>query len=141
MIRVHPYLNFDGTCEEAFNFYRSVFGGEFSSLMRYNEMPPSESPMPEDTGELIMHMSLPIGDGTVLMGSDVTEEMGQKLTAGNNMYIMLSPETSKEAEQIYKKLSAGGKIEMPLEKMFWGDLFASFIDRYGIAWMIDTEDS
>ncbi len=140
MKNVNPYLNFNGRCEEAFRFYKSVFGGEFSSVMRYKEIPQSEEKMPEEEAERIMHMSLPIGGGIVLMGSDISEKMGQKMINGNNVYISLEPDGKKEAEQIYEKLSAGGSIEMPFGKMFWGDWYASFTDRFGIPWMINCED-
>lgn len=140
MPKAHPYLNFDGTCEEAFKLYRSVFGGEYSSLMRYKEMPEAEAQVGPEESERIMHMSLPIGDGLSLMGSDISKSMNQTLVKGNNIYIMVTPDSKIEAERVFEALSAGGSIEMPLQKTFWGDWYGSFTDRFGIRWMIDCED-
>lgn len=140
MLRFNPYLNFDGHAWEAFNFYRSVFGGEFSLVQRFKDMPPTQRPMPENEAERIMHISLPIGNGTILMGSDISESMGQTLVEGNTVYISLHPGTLEEAERLFKALSAGGKVIMPLEKMFWGAYFASFGDKFGIMWMINYEE-
>jgi PhnB protein len=140
MFKVHPYLNFDGNCEVAFNFYKSVFGGAFSSVMRFKQLPPSEHQVPASEGEKIMHMSLPIGESTILMGSDISQGMGQKLSNGNSVYISLQPDNTAEARKLYEGLSSGGTIEMPLGKMFWGDWFASFRDKFGIQWMINCVD-
>jgi PhnB protein len=140
MLRFNPYLNFDGHAWEAFNFYRSVFGGEFSLVQRFKDMPPTQRPMPENEAERIMHISLPIGNGTILMGSDISESMGQTLVEGNTVYISLHPGTLEEAERLFKELSAGGKVIMPLVKMFWGAYFASFSDKFGILWMINYEE-
>ena len=140
VIKINPYLNFNGDTEAAFNFYKSVFGGEFTALQRFKEMPSSEQPMPESEGELIMHVALPIGEGAVLMGSDISESMGQKLIIGNNNYISMHLEDRKEAERLYNELSAGGDIEMPLATMFWGAWFAAFSDKFGVRWMIDFEE-
>lgn len=139
-MKVNPYLNFDGNAEEAFNFYKSVFGGEFQMLMRFKDMPPSDQPMQESEANKIMHVALPIGKDTMLMASDVPSHMVAKLTIGTNVYISLSPETLEEARRLYEALSAGGNVEMPLEKMFWGDYFASFADKFGIQWMINVTD-
>lgn len=135
MKTIYPYLNLNGTTEEAFNFYKSVFGGEFSSMMRYGEMPDAEK-VPEKERNRIMHMSLPLGNSS-LMGSDILESMGQKVTMGNGIYLMISPESEAEAHRLFKGLSAGGKVEMALEKMFWGDLYGTFTDKFGVQWMID----
>ena len=140
MLRVNPYLNFNGKTEEAFNFYKSVFGGEFSALQRFKDIPASEQTMPEGEGQHIMHVALPIGEGTVLMGSDISEGMGMSLTQGNNIYLSLHPASKEEAERLFKELSAGGKVEMPFEKMFWGAYFASFTDKFGVEWMINYEE-
>src|SRR3989338_9202247 len=102
MMKINPYLNFNGQSEEAFKFYRSVFGGEFSALQLFKEIPASEQPMPKEEGNRIMHIALPIGDGNHLMGSDISEKMGMKLTAGNNMYISLHPTLKEErGKKIY----------------------------------------
>ncbi|NLW30921.1 MAG: hypothetical protein GXY77_05625 [Fibrobacter sp.] len=138
-LKTNPYLNFNGNTEEAFNFYKSVFGGEFTDINRYKDMPSSMEQVPENEKEKIMHIALPIGSDTVLMGSDITENMNQSLTMGNNVYIMLQPENKDNAEKLYRRLSEGGKIEMPLEKVFWGSYFASFSDRFGVQWLINCE--
>ena len=138
MTKMNPYLNFNGNAEEAFNFYKSVFGGEFSSVNRYSEMPGSENMSVED-GKKLMHISLPISDGIILMASDAMEPMSPKIIFGNSVYINLSPDSQEEADRLFNGLSAGGKIEMAMEKTFWGAYFGSFIDKFGIAWMINYE--
>lgn len=137
MTVVNPYLNFEGKTEEAFNFYRSVFGGEFATIMRYKDIPDGV-PKPEgDDVEKIMHIALPIGT-SVLMGSDTPEVMGP-LTKGNNFTVSIGAASEEEARRIYDALSTGGTIEMPLEKAFWGALFGMFIDKYGVNWMISYD--
>jgi PhnB protein len=140
MSRINPYLNFNGRTEEAFNFYRSVFGGEFKTLMRFKDLPQSEKPMPTEEGERIMHIALPIGEGSVLMGSDISQRGSTKLIEGNNVYVSLNPDSKQEAERVFEALSAGGKVEMGFAKMFWGGWFGSFRDRFGVMWMIDYEE-
>ena len=132
---INPSLNLNGTAEEAFKFYRSVFGGEFSSFMRYKEMPGAEK-FSEEEKERMAHIALPIGS-IVLMGGDALESVGQKVSLGNSVYIMITPDSEAEANRLFNELSAGGRVEMALEKMFWGDLFGSFVDKFGIWWMID----
>ncbi|MBN1129803.1 MAG: VOC family protein [Chitinispirillaceae bacterium] len=139
-LRFNPYLNFDGNTEDAFHFYQSVFGGEFSSVQRFKDMPASDRPIPEKEAGRIMHIALPIGNGTILMGSDISESMGQTLVEGNNVYLSLHPDTLEEAQRLFKELSSDGNVEMPLEKMFWGDWFASFADKFGIRWMVNYEE-
>lgn len=140
LLKENPYLNFNGNTEEAFMFYKSVFGGEFSALLRFKDMPQGQTPVAEQEKERILHIALPIGEDTVLMGSDISESMGQKLTTGNNIYISLQTGSKEEAERLYNALSAGGKIEMPLQKMFWGAYFASFSDKFGVQWMINYKE-
>ncbi|MCR4264524.1 MAG: VOC family protein [Candidatus Roizmanbacteria bacterium] len=140
MITINPYLNFNGKTEEAFNFYKSVFGGEFTGLQRFRDLPKSEQSMPENEGDRIMHISLAIGKGNMLMGTDISEGMGMKLTTGNNVHLSLHPETKEEAERLFKELSAGGKVEMPFEKMFWDDYFGSFADKFGVQWMVNFKE-
>lgn len=135
-MKINPYLNFDGQAEDAFIFYKSVFGGEFTGKMKMNETPGGNE-LPEEEQNRIMHISLPIGKDTLLMASDIIPSMGQILKKGNNNYISLHPESRKEADKIFKGLSAGGEIEMPMEDQFWGDYFGSFIDKFGIGWMIN----
>lgn len=137
MLAIHPYLNFDGKTEEAFNFYRSVFGGEFTSFQRMKDMP--NNTMPASEQERVMHVALPIGKGNILMGSDILPSQGDSLRAGNNFYVLIAPESEGEANKIFNALSAGGKIAAPLGKTFWGAYFGMFTDKYGIQWMINYE--
>lgn len=140
MTVVSPYLNFNGNTEEAFNFYKSVFGGEFLTVMRFKDNPQSGDIADADK-ERIMHITLPLGGGTVLMGTDALESMGQKLTFGNNFYICLSPDSKGEADRLFKGLSEGGKIEMPIQDMFWGAYWGSFTDKFGVQWMINYDNN
>jgi PhnB protein len=134
MTKLNPYLNFDGTCEEAFNFYKTVFGGEFTYFSKMGEIEGMEAS--EDDKNLIMHVSLPIGKD-VLMGSDAPTSMKSQFKSGNNNYICISPDSKEEADRLFKELSVDGEIEMPMEDMFWGDYFGSFKDKYGVCWMIN----
>lgn len=140
MASANPYLNFSGNCLEAFEFYKSVLGGEFSNVSKFSEMPsdanPDQSHEPPPDG--IMHISLPIGD-SVLMGSDVPPGMGT-VTPGNNCYVCLSPDSPDEGKRVFDGLSDGGEIEMSFDRQFWGDYFGSFTDKYGIKWMVDVGD-
>ena len=138
MAAINPYLNFNGNTEEAFNFYKSVFGGEFQAVMRFKELPDSAQ-LPESDKEKIMHIALPIGNGNVIMATDALESMGQKLAIGNNVHIAISPESKEEADRLFNGLSAAGKIEMPLQDMFWGAYFGSFQDKFGVHWMVNYE--
>jgi len=138
MARFNPYLNFNGNTEEAFNFYKSVFGGEFAMLMRFRDVPGNED-MPAAVLDKIMHIALPIGNGNMLMASDSLESLGQNLVVGNNHYFMLGVDSKEEADDFFAKLSVDGKIEMPLQDTFWGDYYGSFTDQFGIQWMIDYE--
>ena len=139
-MKVNPYLNFDGNAEEAFNFYKSVFGGEFTALQRFKDVPEGQ-PMPESESELIMHISLPIDKDTVLMASDISKSMGMQFNPGNNVYISLHPDSMDEAERLYEELSKDGKVEMKFQKMFWGAYFSSFTDKFGVQWMVNFEDT
>lgn len=140
MTTVNAYLIFNGKCEEAFNFYKSVFGGEFPYMGRYKDMPPTDGRIcaPGDA-EKIMHVSLPISKETVLMGSDSSEAYGQVTTIGNNISISITVDTEKEANRIFNELSSGGKISMQLDKTFWGALYGSFTDKFGINWMVSYD--
>jgi PhnB protein len=134
MTVLNSYLSFEGNCEEAFNFYKSVFGGEFSYLERYSKMS-EQSGMkisPEDK-EKIIHISLPLSRETLLMGSDV---LASKITAGNNVSLSITTGSKDDADRYFRKLSEGGKITMPMNDTFWGDYFGMLIDKYGINWMI-----
>jgi PhnB protein len=141
MARVSTYLNFSRETEEAFNFYKSVFGTEFNGeIARLGSVPaqPGQPALSEEDKNLVMHVELPILGGHVLMGTDAPESMGFHVNFGNNVYINLEPDSRTEAERLFKALSDGGKVEMPLQEMFWGGYFASFTDKYGTKWMINT---
>lgn len=135
MVQINPYLNFNGNCEEAFNFYKAVFGGEFTDFDRFKDTP-AEFQVPGVDGNLVMHVSLPIGKGGILMGSDSPEVMGG-VTPGNNCHISLQTEDDAETDRLFNALSAGGTITMPLEETFWGARFGMFVDQFGINWMIN----
>lgn len=134
------YLNFQRNTEEAFNFYKSVFGGDFvdGKINRFKDIPPQAGmpPIPEEDQNLVMHVALPILGGHLLMGTDAPESMGFKVIQGNNVYITLHPDSRAEADTLFNKLSVGGTIEMPMQDMFWGDYFGSFADKFGTKWMI-----
>jgi PhnB protein len=140
MARVSTYLNFSGKTEEAFNFYKTVFKSEFEGgkINRMGEVPQDEGqpPMSEEDKNLVMHVSLPILAGHILMGTDVPEAMGE-VKFGNNVYINLEPDSRKETEDLFAALSEGGQVEMPLQDMFWGDYFGSCIDKFGVRWMFN----
>lgn len=139
MAQTSTYLNFSGTTEAAFNFYKSVFGTEFASgIMRHRDVPvPEGHPGPSDElKDLVINVQLPILGGHLLMGADVPEEMGP-LTQGNNVSIVLMPDTRAEADRLFTALSEGGTVEMPLAEMFWGDYYGQLFDKFGIHWMID----
>ncbi|SMC59758.1 VOC family protein [Moheibacter sediminis] len=133
-MKLNPYLNFDGNAEEAFKFYQSVFGGELF-VQKMDSVPRME--IPENEKDRAMHVSLPIGKDQHLMASDCLPSAGHVLNVGNNNYISVSPDSREEADKIFNGLSAGGKIEMPMEDMFWGDYFGSFTDKFGVCWMIN----
>ncbi len=139
MKAISAYLNFQGNTEVVFNFYKSVFGGEFAALQRFKDMPdmPGGMKVDDKDKDKILHISLSVGKGVTIMGSDALESHGQKLVFGNNAYLMIDAESEEEAGRIFKDLSSGGKVEMPLQKMFWGALYASFTDKYGVQWMIN----
>lgn len=138
MTAINPYLNFDGKTEEAFNFYRSVFGGEFSMIQRMKDTPEAGN-VPANEQDRIMHVSLPIGKENMLMGSDIMPSMGHTLNAGNNVHISLTAENQKEADRIFNGLSAGGKVTMPIDKTFWGSYFGMLKDKFGILWMVSCD--
>lgn len=143
MASVNVYLTYDGNCEEAFNFYKSVFGGEFTYVGRFKEMPPQEGqpPMPEDMGNKIMHISLPISKETALMASDTGGEWASSYKQGNNFSISINAESKEEADRLYNGLSAGGQATMPMDKTFWGDYFGMFTDKFGINWMVSFNEN
>jgi PhnB protein len=139
MANLNPYLHFNGNAEEAFDFYKSVFGGEFAAKVRFKDFPNPEFPMPEKEADKIVHVSLPISSTSVLMGSDVPEFMGKVNEAENRSKISISVASKEEADKLYHGLSEGGKVEMPIGDSPWGSYFAMFRDKFGIEWMIDFD--
>lgn len=139
-MKIHPYLNFDGTAEEAFNFYQSVFGGEFKDKNRMAEAPGGDK-LPENEKNRLMHISLPIGDGIFLMASDILPSAGHKLNMGNQTYVLLNFKDRTEADRLFRSLSEGGEVEMDIQNTFWGAYFGSFVDKFGIRWMINCDTS
>lgn len=140
MARVSTYLNFSRNTEEAFNFYKSVFGTEFEGeVNRMGDVPPQEGqpPLAEEDKNLVMHVALPILAGHMLMGTDAPESMGFKLNQGNNVYINLEPDTREETDKLFDALSEGGEVEMKPQVMFWGDYFGSCTDKFGVKWMFN----
>ncbi len=142
MAQVNPYITFNGNCEEAFNFYKSVFGGEFPYIGRFGDMPPSEDgkQVSEEEKNRIMHVSLPISPETVLMGSDTGGEYASNHNAGNNIALSLNTDSREEAERLFNGLSEGGKVTMPLTDTFWGAYFGMWTDKFGINWMVNYDD-
>lgn len=137
MTTINPYLNFNGNCEEAFNFYKDVFGGELVDFQRFKDAPAeAQMQMPAQEAEWVMHVTLPIGSDTVLMGSDRPSAMGQ-WTQGNSYYISLQTTDTEETDRLFNSLSAGGQVTMPLHEMFWGARYGMFVDRFGVQWMVN----
>ncbi len=131
------YLNFPGTTSEAFDFYKSVFGGEFSDVNRYGEIPDMD--IPEEHKDKIMHITLPLDGGAVLMGADAMEFMGHQHVAGNNVNISIQTDSKEEADRLFNGLSAGGTVKMPLQDTFWNAYFGMLEDKYGIHWMVNHD--
>jgi len=137
MARLNPYLNFAGNTEEAFRFYKSIFGGEFASVVRFKDMPVEGVQIPKEDENKIMHIGLPIGKDHVLMATDSLESLGQRLVQGNNVHISVQPESKEEADRIFTALSRGGTIEMPIADQVWGDYYGSLKDKFGVQWMVN----
>jgi PhnB protein len=144
MARVSTYLTFTRNTEEVFNFYKSIFGGEFSGggIARFGDFPPMPGapPLPEADKKLVMHMELPITGGHILMGNDVPESTGFKVVKGNDVQIMLEPDTRAETKRLYDALSAGGSNKTELADVFWGAYYGSCTDRYGVKWMFNCTE-
>ncbi|PUZ25594.1 VOC family protein [Chitinophaga parva] len=141
MAVVNVYLTFNGNCREAFEFYKSVFGGDFPYAGTFGEMPTQDGkPVPEADKNKIMHISLPISKETVLMGSDAGGEWAPHYKAGNNFSISVGAATKAEADQLFNGLSAGGQVTMPMADTFWGAYFGMFTDKFGINWMVNYDD-
>jgi PhnB protein len=139
MALINPHINFNGNAEEAFLFYRSVFGGEFAKIIRFKDMASPEFPMDEKEGNKIMHIALPIGEHNMLMANDVPEFMGRVNEQENRSKIVINAASKEEADTLFNGLSAGGAIEMPIEDSPWGTYFGMFRDKYGIEWMVDYD--
>ncbi|MGZ9734322.1 VOC family protein [Flavobacterium sp. GNP002] len=142
MAAINPYLVFNGNCEEAFLFYKSVFGGEFPYIGKFKDMPPADGNpvLSEADGNKIMHVSLPIGDGSVLMGSDSNSASGE-VTIGQNISISINTKSKEEADKLFNGLSAGGTVTMPMSQTFWGAYFGMFADKFGIGWMVNFDEN
>lgn len=139
MATVNTYLTFNGNCEEAFNFYKSVFGGDFAYIGRFGEMPEGDGySVPEADKNKIMHVGLPIGN-TILMGSDTGGDWAAKLIEGNNFSVSVNTESKEEADRIFNGLTAEGQITMPMENTFWGAYFGMLTDKFGIQWMVNFD--
>jgi PhnB protein len=138
MARINPHINFNGNAEEAFNFYRSVFGGEFAMIMRFKDMASSQYPAAENDANKIMHIALPIGKN-ILMANDIPESIGQVNENENRSKISVSAESREEADRLFNGLSAGGNIEVPISDSPWGSYFGMFRDKFGIEWMVDHD--
>jgi PhnB protein len=138
MALINPHINFNGNAEEAFTFYKSVFGGEFAMIMRFKDMASPENPISENEANKIMHIALPIGKN-ILMGNDVPKIMGSVNENENRSKISISAASREEADKLFNGLSAGGTIEVPINDSPWGSYFGMFRDKYGIEWMVDFD--
>ena len=138
MAQINPHINFNGNAEEAFNFYKSAFGGEFSMIMRFKDLSNPEFPVSESEANKIMHIALPVGNN-VLMANDVPEFMGKTNENENRSKISISAESKEEADRLFNGLSEGGSIEMPIGDSPWGSYFGMFRDKFGIEWMVDFD--
>ncbi len=136
MALINPHINFNGNAEEAFNFYKSVFGGEFAQIIRFKDISSPEIPIAENEANKIMHIALPIGKN-ILMANDIPESMGRVNENENRSKISISAESREEADKLFNGLSAGGNIEVPIEDSPWGSYFGMFRDKFGIEWMVD----
>ena len=139
MAQINPHINFNGNAEEAFTFYKSVFGGEFATIMRFKDLANENFPVSEKEANKIMHIALPIGN-SVLMANDVPEMMGPTNENENRSKIIISAESKEEADHLFNGLSAGGHIEFPISDSPWGSYFGMFRDKYGIEWMVSFEN-
>jgi PhnB protein len=137
MKSINPYLNFPGNTEEAFNFYKKVFGGDFlGGIYRFKDTPEAEKLSKSDQAK-VMHIALPIGEGNMLMATDALESMGFKVTFGNNFYISIDADNKEEADKLFTELSEGGTADMPMMDQFWGAYFGMVTDKFGVKWMIN----
>jgi PhnB protein len=137
MALINPYIHFNGNAEEAFTFYKSIFGGEFTKIMRYKDLSSAEYPIAANDANRLMHVALPIGKSSMLTGSDVLGIMGEVTEDDNRNTISISAESREEADKLFNGLSEGGKIEMPIADGPFGEYFGMFADKYGIQWMVN----
>src|SRR3954463_4600790 len=140
MITINPYINFNGNAEEAFSFYKSVFGGEFKTVVRFKDIESPEFPVPKNEANKIMRITLPIG-GNTLIANDVPESLGPVSENENRSKIAISAETKAEADKLFNGLSEGGKVEMPMAESPWGTYFAMFRDKFGIEWTVEFDSN
>jgi len=138
MLAINPYLTFNGNTEEAFGFYKSVFGGEFASVLRFKDTDEAAK-LPAEDQEKIMHISLPIGTGNILMGTDTLQSLGHPKVAGDNFTLSIYAESEAEADELFEKLSDDGEVVMPMTKVFWGSYFGMLTDQFGIKWMLSFQ--
>lgn len=137
MKTANPYLNFNGNTEEAFNYYRTIFGGEFPAILRFRDFGDSMGDLTELELNKIAHIALPLGENNILMGTDALESMGPALQFGNNVHIALEPESSDEADTLFSSLCDGGSVEMSLQETDWAEKYGSCTDRFGVHWMVN----
>ena len=141
MTAINPWINFNGNAEEAFTFYKSVFGGEFAKIVRFKDISSAEFPIPENEANKIMHIALPIGKNNVLMANDVPEFMGRVDENENRSKIAISAESREEADKLFNGLSAGGGVEGPIGDSPWGSYAGMFRDKYGIEWIVEFDSN
>jgi PhnB protein len=139
MASINPYIHFNGNAEEAFTFYKSVFGGEFATVVRFKDMSFEGAPNFEKEAEKIMHIVLPIGKSSMLMGSDTPEQMGKHSEVETRSKISINAESKEEADKIFNGLSKGAQLEMPIQESPWGSYFGMLRDQFGIEWMVDFD--
>ena len=140
MKAANPYLNFKGNTLEAFEFYRSVFGGEFQAVLRFRDFADNGMGVAEKDLDKIAHVALPLGSG-LLMGTDVVDGMPGNFTVGTNVYIALEPDSAEEADRLFNGLGAGGQVQMPLQATEWAEKYGSLVDRFGVQWMVSYAGS
>ncbi|RYG18254.1 MAG: VOC family protein [Chitinophagaceae bacterium] len=139
MARINPHVNFNGNAEEAFTFYKSVFGGEFAKIIRFKDLAGPEFPVAKNEENKIMHIALPIGKSNMLMANDIPEILGKTNENENRSKIVISADSKEEADKLFNGLSAGGTVEMPISDSPWGSYFGMFRDKYGIEWMVEFD--
>lgn len=142
IIKFNPYLSFQGECEKAFNFYKTIFGGDFTKLIRFNDSQnePGASAPPAEFGDYIRHIELPLNNDTIMMGSDVPEISGRKVNIGNNVKINITTDNNEEGLRLFKALSNEGTVKVKYGDSYWGSVYGSLIDKFGVHWLIEVRD-